>query len=84
MHTFAPDRSHREPLEGVPDDIGPIMAIASISMADQPHFKDVSLPVSQISIELYTPITGGLFFGGRFAPDSLKVPRMQDYTPKEK
>ena len=70
------------PLQGVPDDVGPIMAIASITLADKP-MPGSNLPFSQISIELYKPVTGGIFIGGRFAPDSLKVPNMKDYTPKK-
>jgi hypothetical protein len=31
------------------------------------------LPVSQIAIELYAPLPGGLAAGGRFAPSSVKV-----------
>jgi hypothetical protein len=69
------------PLEGVPDDVGPIMAIASITMADKP-MAGTNLPFSQISIELYKPVTGGIFVGSRFAPAALKVPHMKDYTPK--
>lgn len=80
---FFPDHKPGEPLQGVPDDIGPIMAIASVTMSDKPQFKESSLPISQISIELYTPVTGGLFLGGRFAPEGLKVRRMRDYTPKK-
>jgi hypothetical protein len=73
---------HDKPLEGVPNDVGPVMAIASITFAKESRFKDISLPISQISIELYKPITGGIFLGGRFAPDGLKVPGMKDYTSK--
>ena len=81
---FFPDHGeYHEPLRDVPDDVGPIMVIATLTKADRPHFKELTLPVSQISIELYKPIMGGLFFGGRFAPDGLKVPDMHDYTPKE-
>ncbi len=69
------------PLQGVPDDVGPIMAIASITMSDKP-MPGTNLPFSQISIELYKPITGGIFIGGRFAPESLKVPYLKDLTPK--
>lgn len=58
-------------------------ANASITFADKGKVKETSLPISQIAIELYTPVTGGLHFGGRFAPDALKVPNMQDYTPKK-
>ncbi|MHC4416265.1 MAG: antibiotic biosynthesis monooxygenase [Planctomycetota bacterium] len=76
------DETHR-PLAGVPDDVGPIMAIASVTMSDAPRFKETTLPVSQIAIELYKPVTGGLFLGGRFAPETVKVREMRDYTPKE-
>jgi len=29
-------------------------------------------------------VTGGIYLGGRFAPEGMKVPRMKDYTPKTK
>ncbi len=32
------------------------------------------MPIKQISIELYQPLTGGIFFGGRFAPETLMAP----------
>ena len=72
------------PLKDVPDDVGPVMAIASITMVEKPQIEGTSLPISQISIELYKPVTGGIFYGGRFAPESLKVPNMRDYTPAKK
>ncbi len=73
---FFPDRPPHVPLENVPDDVGPIMAIASITMADSAHFAETSLPISQIAIELYKPLPGGLSFGGRFAPEGVKVDGM--------
>jgi heme-degrading monooxygenase HmoA len=76
------DQISDEPLEGVPDDVGPVLAIASITLAKEPKFKNLNMPVSQISIELYKPLTGGIFLGSRFAPEGLKVPGMKDYTPK--
>ena len=82
QQAFFPNQEYGTPLESVPDDIGPIMAVASITMADKAQFEATSLPISQIAIELYTPVTGGLFLGGRFAPDSLKVPNLKDYTPR--
>ncbi len=75
------DRKPDPPLQGVPDDIGPILAIASLTMSEKPQFEGISMPISQISIELYKPVTGGIFLGSRFAPASLKVPGMKDYTP---
>jgi len=63
----------RKPLADVPDDIGPIMAIASLTMSDRPQVPGVQVPVSQIAIELYAPLPGGLAAGGRFAPATVKV-----------
>lgn len=80
---FFPGRGYRPPLEAVPDDSGPLMAIASITLVDKAHFEATSLPISQIAIELYQPVTGGIFLGGRFAPDSLKLKGMRDVTPRK-
>jgi hypothetical protein len=46
-------------------------------MADSAHFAMTSMPISQIAIELYKPLPGGLFLGGRFAPDGVKVDGMR-------
>ncbi len=81
MSQFFPDQEYHKPLEGIPDDIGPILAVASITMSDKQHFEETNLPISQIAIELYQPVNGGLFLGGRFAPETLTVERMTDYTP---
>ncbi len=83
MKQFFPTREYSKPLKDVPDDSGPIMAIASITFADKSQLKETKLPIKQISIELYQPISGGISLGGRFAPDGLKVPNMRDYTPKK-
>ena len=63
----------RTPLADIPDDSGPILAIASLTLSDKPQVNGVQLPVSQIAIELYAPLPGGLAAGGRFAPDAVKV-----------
>jgi hypothetical protein len=83
MKAFFSDGPSRKPMQDVPDDMGPIMAIASITFSDKAHFEETDLPISQIAIELYTPVTGGIFLGGRFAPDAVKVNNMKDYTPTE-
>jgi hypothetical protein len=70
-----PDPSHT-PLAGIAEDSGPILAIASLTMSNQPP-KDSPLPVSQIAIELYQPLPGGVF-----VPNSVKVPGMRDFTPQ--
>ncbi len=79
---FFPDRPPHVPLENVPDDVGPIMAITSITMADSAHFAETSLPISQIAIELYKPLPGGLFLGSRFAPEGVKVEGMMTVPVK--
>jgi hypothetical protein len=77
MKQFFPEspRGDRTPLAGVPPD-RPVLAVASVTMADRAPGGITSLPVSQISIELYTPLPGGLALGGTFAPAALKVPGM--------
>jgi hypothetical protein len=75
-----PDPSH-VPLADIADDSGPILAIASLTLSNQPA-KGSPLPVSQIAIELYQPLPGGVFVGGRFAPNSVKVPGMRDFSPR--
>jgi hypothetical protein len=65
--------SGRKPMADVPDDGSPILAVASITLSKQPQVSGVQLPVSQIAIELYTPLPGGLAAGGRFAPSGVKV-----------
>ena len=74
-----PDPSH-VPLQGIADESGPILAIASLTMSNQPP-KGSPLPVSQIAIELYQPLPGGVFVGGRFAPNGVKVPGLRDFSP---
>jgi hypothetical protein len=72
------------PLKNVPDNGAPILVIASFTVADKAHLKETRLPVSQLAIELYQPLPGGIAAGGRFAPDGLKVPKLREYKPKEK
>jgi len=46
-------------------------------------FPGVALPISQIAIELYEALPGGVFLGGRFAPDSAQVAHLRDLTPAD-
>jgi Antibiotic biosynthesis monooxygenase len=74
MKQFLPDfKSNRKPLADVPDDSGPIMVVASITLSMKPT-KENPLPFKQIAIEIYQPLGGGLSIGGRFAPEKMKVP----------
>lgn len=74
---FAPGSPARTPMADVPDDGSPIMAIASLTLAGTPSAEN-PFPVSQIAIELYKPLPGGLAAGGRFAPSTMKVPGLVD------
>ncbi|MEQ1906198.1 MAG: antibiotic biosynthesis monooxygenase [Pirellulaceae bacterium] len=83
VNKFFKDRDPREPLADVPDNSGPILAIASITFSDKPQLKGTSLPISQIAIELYSPVPGGLALGGRFAPDSVEVKNLKNYSKSD-
>lgn len=83
MKQFFPGNTQREPMQDIPDDIGPVLAVASITYANAAQLKETKLPISQIAIELYKPLNGGLFLGGRFAPKEMKVPGLKDYTPRK-
>jgi hypothetical protein len=76
MRMFFPGLPPRKPLNDIADESGPIMAIASLTVADTPQGGATSLPVSKIAIELYAPLPGGLALGGRFAPATVKVAGM--------
>jgi heme-degrading monooxygenase HmoA len=73
MNTFFPG-DRRKPLAFVEGD-GPILTIASVTVTDKPAVG--GHPISQIAIELYRPLPGGIAVGGRFAPEAMKVPHMQ-------
>jgi hypothetical protein len=70
----------RTPLADIADNSGPILAIASLTMSEKPQVEGVQMPISQIAIELYAPLPGGLAAGGRFAPAAMKVPGLIDVT----
>jgi hypothetical protein len=79
MKQFFPQSpSKRTPLKDVADDAGPVLAIASLTLADKAPGDVTSLPISQIAIELYSPLPGGIALGGRFAPAALKVPGLRE------
>ena len=81
MKQFFPqsrEESKRTPMKDVPDDGGPVLAIASLTMADKAPGDVTTLPISQIAIELYRPLPGGIALGGRFAPAAIKVPGLRE------
>jgi hypothetical protein len=77
LMTRFPDREDREPLSMVPDNTGPILVIASVTPGEKPQVEGTTMPISQIAIELYQPLPGGAYAGGRFAPSSVVVPNMR-------
>ena len=78
-----PQRSGRAPLEGVKDPNAPILCIASVTPMDKPD-PQTKMPISQIAIELYTPVSGGFAYGGRFAPSAVKVKGLSEAAPEKK
>ena len=69
------------PLADVPDDGRPILAVASVTLpsgAPPTSADDLRSSVSQIAIELYAPLPGGIAVGGRFSPSAMKVPGMME------
>jgi hypothetical protein len=79
MGKVFPGRVFRTPLESVPDDSGPILVVASITFDPEAKLGG-RLPIGQIAIELYTPLSGGVALNGRFAPSTLTVPNLLDYS----
>ena len=75
---FAPGSPARTPMADIPDDDSPVLAIASLTPSTAPPTGDSRIPVTQIAIELYKPLPGGLAAGGRFAPSAMKVPGLID------
>ena len=61
------------PLADVPDE-GPVLAVASLTPSAGAQPGDLRAGFSQIAIELYQPLPGGIAAGGRFGPTSMKVP----------
>jgi hypothetical protein len=62
------------PMKEIAEDAGPILVIASITMTEKPQIEGLNMPISQISVELYSPLPGGASMGGTFAPATLKIP----------
>lgn len=73
-------RKRRKLLKFVPKDTGPILIVVTRMSEDE---KGDSTP-AQYAVELYTPLSGGLSFGGRFAPKGIKIPKMRRYKNSKK
>jgi hypothetical protein len=77
---LSPGSPARTPMADVPDDGSPVLAIASLTPSAEPPSAANPFPVSQIAIELYKPLPGGIAAGGRFAPLTMKVPGLVDVS----
>ena len=82
MMTAGEDYEGSKPLAHVADDAGPILVVASITMSQTPEIPGVPLPVSQLAIEMYEALPGGIYITGRFAPAGVEFAHMRDFTPK--
>jgi hypothetical protein len=70
-----PTGLEREPMAGVPDDV-PILTIASLKFIaqDSPdRLPGLRIPLSEIAIEMYTTLPGGIRYGGGFTPQAIPV-----------
>lgn len=67
-----------EPLAFIEDETIPIMVIVSMTFAEEGTFDSIDLPISQIAVELFAPLPGGLHLGGRLSPETFIVPHMLD------
>jgi hypothetical protein len=77
---LVPGSSARTPMADVADDGSPVLAIASLTPSAEPPSAANPFPVSQIAIELYKPLPGGVAAGGRFAPPAMKVPGLLEVS----
>jgi hypothetical protein len=79
--TFPNQNFNREPLPDVPENSGQILALVTLKLADTP-FPGSPVPIETIGIELYTPLPDGVAVGGRFAPQAIRVPGLQQFDPR--
>lgn len=77
MDHFFPRRPPHQPLEHIPDGAGPILTIASIKPVAEP-LPGMRIPVSEMSIEMYTPLPGGVRLNAGFTPGTVPIDGMQE------
>ena len=79
MKTAFPNQNfNREPLPDVPENSGQILALVTLKLADK-ALPGSQIAIDRIGIELYTPLPDGVAVGGRFAPQSVKVPGLRQF-----
>ncbi len=81
MKKFFPNMpGNSEAIHAFKDEESPLLVVATITPSQEPTIAGSSLAISQIAIEIYTPVPGGIAIGGGFGPDSLKVPGLRRIT----
>ena len=75
MAGMSPDRQE-PPMAHVPEGI-PLMIMATITPSDRPQIEGFPAPISQVSIDLFTPVPGGASINGRLSPADFPVPHMR-------
>lgn len=63
-------------LSGLKDENIPLLVVATVTPSDKPMMEGSPLAISQIAIEIYSPVPGGITYGGGFGPKELNVPGM--------
>lgn len=71
------------PMKSVPDDVGPVLVIASLVPSAERSVKQVNMPISAISIELYKPLPAGAFIGSSFGPPEIYGGAIHEYPMDE-
>ncbi|MBC8065547.1 MAG: hypothetical protein H7Y17_11995 [Chlorobia bacterium] len=61
-------------LDDFKDEKAPLLVVATVTPSEKPTIDGSPLAVSQIAIEIYTPVPGGVAFGGSFGPKDMDVP----------
>lgn len=64
-------------LAGFKDEKSPLLVVATVTPSDTAKIPGSQLAVSQIAIEIYTPVPGGVTLGGGFGPATMKVPGLR-------
>jgi hypothetical protein len=79
---FEADDVRGKGLEHVPDGSGPIFVIATLTPSRTKSLANIDVSLSQISIELFAPLPGGMELGGRLSPAGFEVPHMHKIEPR--
>lgn len=78
-----PGQTIHKPLRHVKDTDAPILVVTTMKHKDRAKTKPGEFPFVQLSMELYTPLPGGMTLGGRFAPTAVEIPKTMVYRRKD-